>query len=250
MAHTITSFGQGFWNIRGAFKIAGLIDVGTHCSLVQIAPERFIFIDSYELSGEVREQVMALTRQGQFVEAILNMHPFHTLHCEAMARDFPQAILYGSARHHKKLPHLRWSPDLVESDAVSARYPSLEFSLTQGVEYISAKPGIHVGSLLVYHPASQSLHVNDTFGVPPQGGLLEKVLPKIFINPATRWALTPDADAATTYCNWVTQLAHQWQDTRNFCAAHSDLVQFETGEFKAELLAALERARPKLQAKS
>lgn len=248
MAHTIINLGQGFWNIRGALRIGGLIDVGTHCSLVQLAKDRFIFLDSYELSGAVREQVMALTCQGQAVEAILNLHPFHTLHCEAMARDFPQATLYGSLRHQQKLPQLPWSPDRVESAAVVARYPELEFSLTQGLDYISAKPGVHAGSLLAYHPASKSLHVDDTFAAPPQGGLLEKFLPEIFISPATRWALKPEANAAETYCEWVQQLADQWQDTQNFCAAHSDLVRFKAGEFKPALLTALERARPKLQA--
>lgn len=248
MAHTIINLGQGFWNIRGALRIGGLIDVGTHCSLVQLAKDRFIFLDSYELSGAVREQVMALTCQGQAVEAILNLHPFHTLHCEAMARDFPQATLYGSLRHQQKLPQLPWSPDRVESEAVAARYPELEFSLTQGIDYISAKPGVHAGSLLAYHPASKSLHVDDTFAAPPQGGLLEKFLPEIFISPATRWALKPEANAAETYCEWVRQLADHWQETQNFCAAHSGLVQFQAGEFKPALLAALERARPKLQA--
>lgn len=246
MAHAMIDLGQGFWNIRGAFRIGGLIDVGTHCSLLQLDIDRFIFLDSYELSGEVREQVMALTRQGQAVEAILNLHPFHTLHCEAMARDFPQATLYGSARHQQQLPQLPWSPDRVESDAVAARYPELELSLTQGIDYISTKPGVHAGSLLAYHPASKSLHVDDTFAAPPQGGLLEKFLPEIFISPATRWALKPEASAAAIYCDWVTHLANQWQDTQNFCAAHSDLVQFKAGEFKPALLAALERARPKL----
>lgn len=250
MAHTLIDLGQGFWNIRGKLRMGGLIDVGTHCSLIQLDHDRFIFLDSYELSGDVRDQVMALTQQGQAVEAILNLHPFHTLHCEAMVRDFPQAKLYGSVRHQQKLPHLPWSPDRVESELVAARYPALEFSLTQGIEYISSKPGVHAGSLLAYHPASKSLHVDDTFAAPPQGGLLEKLLPEIFISPATRKALTSEVNAAEMYCHWVTQLADQWQATEHFCAAHSDLVQFKPGEFKPALLAALERARPKLQSRS
>ena len=61
MAHSMVNLGQGFWNIRGVFKVGGLLDVGTHCSLLQLANNRFIFLDSYELSAKVRDQVMALT---------------------------------------------------------------------------------------------------------------------------------------------------------------------------------------------
>ncbi|WP_370587245.1 hypothetical protein [Psychrobacter sp. JCM 18900] len=54
-------------------------------------------LDSYTLTGDVRQQVMALTNDGQNVEAVLNIHPFHTVHCAQMAEDFPQATFYGSS---------------------------------------------------------------------------------------------------------------------------------------------------------
>ena len=246
MLHQIHDLGSGFWNIRGSFRIGGIIDVGTQCSLIQLQSGRFIFLDSYTLSDDVRAQVMTLTNNGADVEAVLNVHPFHTIHCAQMAKDFPQAIFYGSSRHAKQVPEVHWADDLVESDAVSQRYPELEFSLSQGIYYISPNEKIHAGSLLVFHPASKSLHVDDTFISPPLK-LLEAILPELSLHPTTKKALLDEPNAGKHYCDWATQLAHQWRDTRNFCAAHSGLVKFETGEFETALLTAINKARPKLE---
>lgn len=104
MSDEIHDLGSGFWNIRGSFRIGGVINVGAQCSLVRLQSGRFIFLDSYTLTDEVRAQVMALTNDGQDVEAVLNVHPFHTVHCAQMAKDFPQAIFYGSIRHAEEVP--------------------------------------------------------------------------------------------------------------------------------------------------
>ncbi|MEJ6068792.1 hypothetical protein MT378_13690, partial [Psychrobacter sp. 16-Bac2893] len=116
MSDKIIDLGTGFWNIRGTFRLGGVLNIGTQCSLVKLASGRFVFLDSYTLTDDVRAQVMALTNNGQDVEAVLNLHPFHTVHCAQMAKDFPQATFYGSSRHHKKVPEVQWADDLVESD--------------------------------------------------------------------------------------------------------------------------------------
>ena len=54
MADQIHDLGNGFWNIQGTFKIGGLVDIGTQCSLVQLASGKFIFLDSYCLKDDVR----------------------------------------------------------------------------------------------------------------------------------------------------------------------------------------------------
>ncbi len=83
---------------------------------------------------------------------------------------------------------MKWADDLVESDAVAKRYPELKFSISQGIHYISPNEMIHAGSLLAYHPASQSLHVDDTFMSPPMK-LLEAILPELILHPTTKKAL-------------------------------------------------------------
>ncbi|MER2165065.1 MAG: hypothetical protein ABS921_13175, partial [Psychrobacter alimentarius] len=138
MSDKIYDLDAGFWNIRGSFRVGGILNIGAQCSLIQLASGHFIFLDSYALTGDVRDKVMALTDNGQKVEAVLNLHPFHTVHCAQMAKDFPQAIFYGSSRHHTKVPEVQWAEDLVESEAVAQRYPELEFSIVRGIDYISS----------------------------------------------------------------------------------------------------------------
>lgn len=246
MSDKIIDLGAGFWNIRGTFRLGGVLNIGTQCSLVKLASGQFVFLDSYTLTDEVRAQVMALTNNGQDVEAVLNVHPFHTVHCAQMAKDFPQAIFYGSSRHQKKVPEVQWAEDLVESDAVAERYTELKFSMSQGIHYIAPNEMIHAGSLLVFHPASKSLHVDDTFMSPPTK-LLEAVLPELLLHPTTKKALKNEPNAGKQYCDWASNLAHDWRDVRNFCAAHSYLVKFKNGEFEKALLKAIAKARPKLE---
>lgn len=246
MSDKIYNLGAGFWNIRGSFRLGGILDVGTQCSLVQLKSGRFIFLDSYTLTDDIREQVMALTNNGQDVEAVLNVHPFHTVHCAQMAKDFPQAIFYGSGRHAKQVPEVQWAAELVESDAVAQLYPELEFSLPKGIYYIAPNEKVHAGSLLVRHPASQSVHIDDTFMNPPSK-ILKAILPELMLHPTTKQALKDEPNAGQQYCNWATDIAHQWRDTHNFCAAHSGLVKFEVGGFEKALLTAINKARPKLE---
>ena len=246
MSDEIHNLGAGFWNIRGTQRIGGIINLGTQCSLVQLPSGNFIFLDSYTLEDEVREQVMALTDNGEKVEAVLNVHPFHTLHCAQMAKDFPKAVFYGSARHPEQVPEVEWSAELVESEAVIKRYPELTFSLPKGIYYIAPDESIHAGSLLVFHPASKSLHVDDTFVTPPLK-ILDALLPEIILHPQTQSALIDEPNAGKQYCDWATALAEQWGETRNFCAAHSHKIEFGAGEFKAALLKAINKARPKLE---
>ena len=246
MTDKMHDLGAGFCNIRGTFRIGGVLNIGTQCSLIKLNSGRFIFLDSYKLTGDVRDEVMSLTNNGQDVEAVLNVHPFHTIHCAQMAKDFPQATFYGSRRHHKKIPEVKWADDLVESEAVAKRYPELKFSMSEGIHYISPNEMIHAGSLLAFHPASKSLHVDDTFMSPPTK-LLEAVLPELLLHPTTKKALKDEPDAGKQYCDWAANLAHEWREVRNFCAAHSYLVKFKEGEFENALLKAIDKARPKLE---
>lgn len=247
MKDQLHDLGNGFWNIRGSFVRDEMIDIGNQSALVRLESGKFILLDSYTLTGEVREQVMALTNDGQDIEAVLNVHPFHTVHCARVAKDFPHATFYGSARHHKQVPEVDWSEDYVESKAVAERYPELEFSVPKGIHYIAPDDSIHSGSLLVHHPASQTLYVDDTFEIPPSK-LNDEVQAGINLHATTLKALKDEADAGKAYCDWAIELAHNWREVRNFCGAHSGLVVFKEGEFKEKLTATINQARATLEA--
>ncbi|WP_201602323.1 hypothetical protein [Psychrobacter submarinus] len=245
----IHDLGAGFWNIRGSFVRNGMVDIGNQSALVKLASGKFILLDSYTLTGEVREQVLALTNNGKDIEAVLNVHPFHTVHCARVAKDFPHATFYGSARHHEQVPEVNWSKDYVESDAVAKRYPELQFSQPKGIYYIAPDDSVHSGSLLVYHPASQSIYVDDTFEIPPSKKFND-VQAGINLHATTLKALKDEPDAGKAYCDWATKLAHEWREVRNFCGAHSGLVVFAEGEFEAALLSRIDNARADLEAAS
>lgn len=254
MGEKIIDLGSGFYNIRGNFRIGGILNIGTQCSLVQLDSQRYIFLDSYTLTGDIKDQIMAMTNDGKLVEAILNVHPFHTVHCEQMARDFPNAILYGASRHQQKFPHLNWAPETVESQTVADRYPQLQFSVPDGIYYIHPNENIHVSSLLVYHSASQALHVDDTFNALPHFDTIDSLLKKIhyspkklYLNPLTKLALKPEPNAGKAFCDWAAHLADAWQSTQYLCAAHAEVVEFNAGEFKTLLTEAVIKMRPKLE---
>lgn len=225
----IIDCGNGFWNIRGSFKIGGLVDIGTQASLVKLSDGRFVFLDSYTLSPDQRAQVDKITGGAEAVAAVLNTHPFHTLHAEAMHRDFPGAKHYGTARHIEKFPHLGWESLRVEDPVLwSAFAPDLAFSVPEGVVFIHPNAHIHCASVLVWHPASRTIHVDDTFGARPPKDASRKA--KVSIHPTLRFALEKRPGAAGDFRDWGTKLLQDWADPHFLCAAH-------TGALRADDLA-------------
>ena len=99
MADRLIEIGNGFWNIRGTFRVGGLVQIGTQASLVRLRDGRFVLLDSYTLPDAILGQVRELTDDGKDVDAIINVHPFHTIHVAAAHQQFPAARLFGTARH-------------------------------------------------------------------------------------------------------------------------------------------------------
>ncbi len=160
---SIQRIADDFLNIRGSFRIGGLIDIGTQASLVRRASGSFVFLDSCAMSDAVQREVDALTNGGRDVEAILNLHPFHTVHVRAMHERYPRAKLYGTARHLSRFPDLPWQKTRTEQRRLHTMFAKdFEFSVPRGVDFISANENVHFSSVLVLHRASQTIHVDDT----------------------------------------------------------------------------------------
>ena len=234
--------GDDFWNFRGSFKIAKIIDIGTHMSLVRRANGRFVLIDSYDLEAEDRRDLLALTDNGAAIEAIVNVHPFHTLHCRAMHDLVPGARLIGTERHRKQAPELPWESSVIEDADTQAQFTAdLDFSVPAGVELVTDDDSVHAGSVLVRHRASGIVHVDDTLNVLAAPGLLDKVLPQSHLkfHPRLSKALQKRAGAADEFDRWARQLAADWAGTPVVCAAHSAIRRLPERAWNEEVLAAL-----------
>lgn len=243
--------GDGFWSIRGDFRIGGVVNVGTQCSLVRLGDGRFVFLDSYTLTDEVRAEVDRLTDGGKKVAAILNLHPFHTIHCEWMHRAFPHARLYGTARHHDKWPALPWEDEWCEAAGLPALFaPDLEFSLPKGVALVCDDDSVHFSSVLAYHPASGTIHVDDTLTYldTPFPLSLMPMAGRLAFHPTLAKALKPEAGAADAFEAWATDLAVDWHSARRVAAAHNAVLELEHEELPELVGAALGRVSAVLKA--
>jgi hypothetical protein len=231
-----------FWNIRGVHRLVGVLNIGTHMSVVKRDNGRFVVIDGCELDDAERDELLALTGNGEKVDAVVHVHPFHTLHVEATHRLFPSAALYGTARHRQKAPSLPWSQAPVEDWGDDHPLAELfNLSVPEGVDFVSADERVHVASVLVRHRQSGIVHVDDTFNVMAATGALGKVFPQssLRMHPMLSRALTPTAGSADAFAGWARWLASAWSKTSIVCAAHSAVRELPAGGFKKEVEDAL-----------
>lgn len=80
---------------------------------------------------------------------------------------FPSAKYYGCPRHLKIFPDICWAGEFNCELTRQVYSPDLEMKVPSGAEFIDPQPPSfnHLSSCLIYHPASRSLHVNDTLNV-------------------------------------------------------------------------------------
>ncbi len=226
MSEQILKISDDFWNIRGDFRIGGVLNIGTHASLVKRHNGKFILLDAYTLPAELKAEVDAVTNDGAELEAIINLHPFHTVHVLATHKQYPGARLYGTRRHVEKFPELPWEAELTESETCAALFADVfEFSIPAGVDFISSNEHLHFSSVLAYHKASKTIHSDDTLMYLELPGLLGKLRkPTVNFHPTLARTLQQRAGAAKDFRDWARKLAENWSEAENLCAAHSATV--------------------------
>lgn len=223
MSEHVLKVADDFWNIRGDFKVLGFLNIGTQASLVRRKNGRFVLLDAYTLQAEVKQQIDALSNNGADIEAIINLHPFHTMHVENVHAQYPRAKLFGTQRHIEKFPDLPWQPELTESDRCAQLFAEdFDFSVPAGVDFISSNEHLHFSSVLAYHKASKTIHSDDTLMYLQLPGLLGKMKrPKVSFHMTLAKTLQKRAGAASEFRRWVADLAERWSVAENLCAAHS-----------------------------
>lgn len=223
MAEKIIHVAENFWNIRGSFRIGGVVDIGTQASLVQLSSGSFLLLDSYSISETLRKEIDAIVGDGE-IEAILNLHPFHTVHVQRMHELFPDARLHGTQRHLDLFPELPWEEVRSEDQELHDWYTDeLDFTIPRGVDFISANENIHFASVLAYHRASGTIHVDDTLMYLRLPRLLSLVglSERVSFHPTLAMALEKREGAAAEFREWTTELSDAWGEAENLCAAHS-----------------------------
>jgi len=217
VADQLIQITDDFWNIRGSFKIAGFVEIGTQTSLARLASGGFALLDAYSLTGEIADQIMALTDDGRSIEAILNLHPFHTIHVRETAKRFPGAKLFGSRRHQEKAPELPWQDLRVDEEELHAKFAEdFAFTVPRGVDFISTNEKLHFSSVLALHRSSKTLHVDDTLmftRLPFVGGLV--------FHPTLKSVLERRAGAVEDFRGWAEELITLCRGVNQLCTAHA-----------------------------
>lgn len=247
----VIEVGDGFWNIRGSFKLGGIINIGTQASLVRRESGGFVLLDACSLDEATRTWIGEVT--GGAIEAIVNLHPFHTVFVPEVHELYPEAALYGTARHHDKLPDLPWKAPRAEDPELHELFAEdFDFTVPRGVDFISSDEKLHFSSVLAVHRASKTLHVDDTVNYIRLPGPL-----RIFGRDLTRFHFTlpkvlePRAGAAAEFRQWARELIERTREVDNLCAAHTSTLlgrDNRGASISERIAAALEKAEGKLAA--
>jgi hypothetical protein len=227
MTGQLLEVADDFWNIRGSYRIGGFIDVGTQASLVRLASGKFVLLDSYTVRGAAKRQISELTDGGKDIEAILNLHPFHTVHVRNVHELYPHATLYGTERHRSRFPELPWADNCTEDPALHQQFAEdFDFSVPRGVDFISADENVHFSSVLVLHRASMTIHSDDTLMYLQLPALMRffGVGDAVSFHPTLAKALEKRAGASADFRAWANELIERWKDVENLCAAHTSAL--------------------------
>jgi hypothetical protein len=219
----VIDLGEGFWNIRGSLKLGGVLQVGTQASLVRRPNGRFVLLDACPLDAATAAWVDRETDGGEAIDAIVNLHPFHTLSVRAVHERYPGARLYGTVRHHRLFPDLAWEDERTEDAAFHAQLSDdFDFSVPRGVDFVSPNEHLHFSSVLAFHRPSRTLHVDDTLAYvrlpTPVSRFKRDVLR---FHPTLSRVLERRPGAAADFRAWAGELVDRSRDVDNLCAAHS-----------------------------
>lgn len=233
----IVHVGDGFWNIRGSFKIGGLLNVGTQSSLVRRKSATYLLLDTCELDAATRRWVDGETSGGDAIEAVLHLHPFHSVFVRRLHEAYPSAKLYGTARHHRLAPELPWQPERTDETKLHELFADdLDFTVPRGVDFIPTNENLHFSSVLAFHGASRTLHVDDTLNYVRMPMLLRPLKKDMLgFHPSLTKVLEHRAGAAADFREWTRELVERARSVENLCAAHTSvLLRGEGGPSIAE----------------
>jgi len=244
----IVEIGPGFYNIRSEFRaLKGLVNIGTHMSLIRLNNGSFIAIDTVELDDELKAEIDQLTDNGKNLSAVISAHPFHTLSFPGFYEAYPTPQYIGTPRHIRNIKSIPWSADISQEEVRARWSPEIEMRIPAGAEFNSPQPEStnHFNSVWVYHRPSGTLHIDDTVFYFDNPSLILKIGGKKhddmeFHNCMSGPGLYPTPDAPKIFKKWVQDILNDW-DFNNMCIAH---IGNKIGGAKERLRQTLENAEP------
>ncbi len=249
----IVQVGEGFWNLRGSLRVLGVLPVGTQASLVRRKNGKYLLLDACRLEPEMRSFLDRETSSGDAIEAVLHLHPFHTLFVRPLHEAYPQAKLYGTARHRERAPDLPWQPERTDQPALHELFADdLDFSVPRGVELIPASEHLHFSSVLAFHSLSRTLHVDDTLNYVRLPSVLRALKEDVLdLHPSLAKVLERRPGAAADFRAWGRALCQRLATIDNLCAAHVSVLlgrEYQGPPLAERVERVLRAAEPKLAA--
>ena len=130
----LVQIGAGFWNVRRQFTIlAHLVDIQTHMSFVQLANGKFLVVDTVEVNDRLAQEINHLTDNGEKIEAVIGVHPFHTVAFDSFYQRYPNAAYYGTPRHLGRLMQIPWAGSLDQCRVRRKWEPDVELRIPEGL---------------------------------------------------------------------------------------------------------------------
>ena len=214
----------------------GIVDIGTHMSLLRLKSGNFIALSAVDVSdakGPLREDINLLTDDGKRLVAVYATHPFHTVHFPSFYNAFPDAKYYGTPRHLRKQKEIPWA-GVVTDEKVRNAYPDevlMSFPPVSCAEFDNPKPPLtnHFSNLFVVHRESKSLFNDDCvlfFDSPAtRMGKLVWLLGKRhntfqFHRSMYKVGLRHTADAGRTFLDWFKAMVES-EDINAVATAHN-----------------------------
>ncbi|CAF0931040.1 unnamed protein product [Adineta ricciae] len=249
--------GSQFWNIRVNFKkFAGLVDIGSHMSLIQLRNGNFLIINPVILTDHSRSEVDCLTENGTTIEAVIGVHPFHTLAFPSFYKIYPNAKYYGTPRHLRRLKQIPWAGSLDDCQIRRKWEPEVEMRIPAGAEFVNPLPesSNHFVSVFVFHRPSRTLHVDDTIVYGDHPSFLLKLIGfkhgTMAFHPSIKGSgLYPTVEAPSQFRSWMEKILNDW-NFDNICCAHSGVKMGGAHELVSQLVNAAESLFTKLSEKN
>lgn len=241
-----------FWNLRAPFPmLGGLIDIGTHMSFCRLSNGKILIIDTVPINDVVKREVDQLTQNGALIEAVVATHPFHTIYFLPFFNLYPSAKYYGTPRHLRNIPSIRWAGDVSTAPVLNMWNPEVEMRIPDGAEFITPDESNHFSSVFVFHKKGRVIHIDDTvmFFENYPGcilGCCMGVRPgTMSFHPTLRSdeGLYRTSSAPFQFKSWVSKLLEDW-DFDNICTAHTGN---KIGGAKTALRDTLVRTEPLFQ---